>query len=129
MKCGACGFEENGPFFQFKMTDGNKKNHTVFSCPRCGVMQSMRKHANQYEGCRCPWCGNVQREKFAVKKEKRYVNGHYSSYENFNMRCSCGATGPDANSKEEAIEKFKMNFSVRLANMLHKKLKVGKEEE
>jgi uncharacterized Zn finger protein len=105
MKCSACGYDESIPFIEMKQglddIDGNK--FLIYACPKCGVLKTVpiANALNKNHGCKCPWCGNTT--EFAIKKEPAVLTCHH-----FNMVCSCGACGPDADSDVEAIEKFRM---------------------
>jgi len=52
----------------------------------------------------CPFCGNSDPEEIAMIHDT--VQHVWGPQEKHNVTCSCGATGPDANTKEEAIQKW-----------------------
>jgi hypothetical protein len=52
---------------------------------------------------RCPFCGNTAKEEFGVHKETRRIGS--AKFWVYNAVCSCGATGPDSRSKEEAVRR------------------------
>ncbi|GHT52950.1 hypothetical protein FACS1894106_2800 [Spirochaetia bacterium] len=56
---------------------------------------------NKPEGC--PFCGNTSEEEFSRTEEKRLI-GTPAEYTSFRFSCSCGATGPDADTIENAVE-------------------------
>jgi hypothetical protein len=124
MKCRACGYDEAAPFVKIHIPDGviivekdgrehwesTDTHQTLYGCPKCGTLRLeyplMRKKHSKFSGCKCPWCGNTDLFEFAIQKEERLVGlpGKHSSYR---VACSCGACGPDADSAEEAIEKYR----------------------
>jgi Lar family restriction alleviation protein len=50
---------------------------------------------------KCPFCGNTDQDEFAIHKEWRQLPT-IPAFWNYNVICSCGAMGPDADTKEEA---------------------------
>jgi uncharacterized Zn finger protein len=123
MKCSACGYDDAAPFVKIHVPDGiiivkkNGKEHwengdtyqTLYGCPKCGTLRLdyplAKKEHGKFSGCKCPWCGNIHPDEFAIHKEER-MRGLPGQYTNYRMTCSCGASGPDADSEEEAIEKY-----------------------
>jgi hypothetical protein len=133
MKCRACGYDEAAPFVKIHVPAGyivedHGHDHfengdsftTLYVCPHCGTLQvdllmekmqgierlAKEKEGNKYFGCKCPWCGNTHPNEFAIHKEDR-LHEFPSKYTSYRMVCSCGACGPDADSEEEAIEKYR----------------------
>jgi hypothetical protein len=122
----ACGYVEAAPFMKIHVPDGyivqDEQGHdffefgdsytTLFACPHCGtlqmdlLMERVHRVENLFSGCKCPWCGNTHPDEFAIHKEER-MRGLPGQYTNYRMTCSCGASGPDADSGEEAIEKYR----------------------
>ena len=113
MKCAACGYDEALPFKKLLLFPA--KEQFVFACPKCGTVRLEKPEAgevykNRFHGCKCPWCGNTHEEEFQISHTRKSFDplGETMSYENFNMACSCGAVGPDADSEDKAIGKFRM---------------------
>jgi len=108
MKCAVCKYDVgfhfiklNGLFFD----DGQTVSEAI-ACPNCRtVMVRPEKNQDRFKNCRCGWCGNTHNSEFAIKKEKLEVNGN--EWENFNVICSCGASGPDEKSEESAIGAYR----------------------
>jgi hypothetical protein len=54
---------------------------------------------------KCPFCGNDSRDELGICNADRYIiNGLVQNI--YNVCCSCGATGPDGESREEAAERW-----------------------
>jgi Lar family restriction alleviation protein len=51
----------------------------------------------------CPFCGNTNKDEFAIHS---HIHNHYRDLVIYNACCSCGATGPDMDTKEEAVERW-----------------------
>jgi hypothetical protein len=49
----------------------------------------------------CPFCGNTYDDEFAITGTDSAITG--KPHKVFNFSCSCGAFGPDSDSKEEAV--------------------------
>jgi Lar family restriction alleviation protein len=49
----------------------------------------------------CPFCRNIHEEEFAIHRETRNIGGAREIYQ---VCCSCGAMGPDGETREEAVE-------------------------
>jgi ssDNA-binding Zn-finger/Zn-ribbon topoisomerase 1 len=123
MKCSVCGYDASIlAFGKIHVPDGyivedHGRDHfengdsftTLYACPKCGTLQInvlVEKEHVKFSGCKCPWCGNTHPDEFAIHKEER-MQGLPGQYTNFRMTCSCGASGPDADSEKEAIEKYR----------------------
>jgi Lar family restriction alleviation protein len=50
----------------------------------------------------CPFCGAIYQEELTVSLSGKPG----SAYRHFNVCCSCGATGPNADTKEKAVERW-----------------------
>jgi Lar family restriction alleviation protein len=58
----------------------------------------------------CPFCGNTNKDEFAIYSQLR--NPH-SDLVVYNACCSCGATGPDADTRKEAVEEWNKRPEVK----------------
>jgi len=113
MKCAACGYDEAIPFRKLKpILDENTMGvyHAVLACPKCGTIRLEKPvagdvHKNRFHDCKCPWCGNTHPDEFAVHTETYRVIDNTGTC--FKMSCSCGACGPNEDTAEKAIERFK----------------------
>lgn len=56
------------------------------------------------EQAACPFCGNMEAEEFSVGRTERTVAGQTTTV--YNATCSCGAHGPDADSRDAAIRRW-----------------------
>ncbi|MDR3173789.1 MAG: Lar family restriction alleviation protein [Treponema sp.] len=54
----------------------------------------------------CPFCGNDNRDEFAVSIEHRSLARTDKIWTVYNVGCSCGATGPDGNTRKEAVKRW-----------------------
>lgn len=54
---------------------------------------------------KCPFCGNTHEDEFAVHTEIRDVDKAWA-HRVFNIACSCGAQGPDADTEAQAVYLF-----------------------
>jgi Lar family restriction alleviation protein len=56
----------------------------------------------------CPFCGEANTDDLVVISEWRTIPGPKGSINdhNFNVACSCGAMGPDADTPEKAVERW-----------------------
>jgi hypothetical protein len=121
MKCEVCGYDGTGTaflkvFVSIPHSDLDAEIHIqneeesaegiIYACPECGALRVDVETENQFAGCKCPWCGNTHPDEFAIHKKDRF-QGFPGQYTNYRMTCSCGASGPDADSEEEAIEKYR----------------------
>jgi hypothetical protein len=124
MKCEVCGYDEAAPFVKIHVPNNAiivKKDdiepwetggayQTLYGCPKCGTLRLKhplaRKEHGKFSGCKCPWCDNTHPDEFAIHKEER-MQGISGRHTNYRMTCSCGASGPDADSEEVAIEKYR----------------------
>ncbi len=57
----------------------------------------------------CPFCGNMLPEEFAIRTDPKEISRGSKKpmivlFYSFN--CSCGASGPDAYTRQEAIDKW-----------------------
>ncbi|MDR1902065.1 MAG: hypothetical protein LBQ88_07290 [Treponema sp.] len=59
---------------------------------------------------KCPVCGNTNQDEFAVISEGQRIpgpKGHIINRKDYKVVClCCRATGPDADTKEEAVERW-----------------------
>jgi Lar family restriction alleviation protein len=53
----------------------------------------------------CPFCGNTNKDEFAIAIHK-HIKNHFRDLVVYNACCSCGATGPDMDTKEKAVERW-----------------------
>jgi ssDNA-binding Zn-finger/Zn-ribbon topoisomerase 1 len=121
MKCRACGYDGTSTVFlkvfvSIPHSDLDTEIHVqdeeesaeeiIYACPQCGTLRIAVETENRFAGCKCPWCGNTYPDEFAIHKEERLV-GLPGQYTNYRMTCSCGASGPDADSEAEAVEKYR----------------------
>jgi Lar family restriction alleviation protein len=53
------------------------------------------------ELAKCPFCGNTRKEEFAIHITDMSIGD--TAFNRINVCCSCGARGPDGETKEEAI--------------------------
>jgi Lar family restriction alleviation protein len=58
----------------------------------------------------CPFCGNTNKDEFAIYSNIRNL---YRDLVIYNACCSCGAMGPDADTKEEAVGKWNKRPEVK----------------
>jgi hypothetical protein len=66
-------------------------------------MQKIDLQKNNF--CNCPFCKNANQDEFAIHQEVRSI-GLDPFHIVYNVACTCGARGPDADTREEAVEKW-----------------------
>jgi hypothetical protein len=105
MKCIVCGYKGNTRFEKFVVyaRPPDRENRIAFACPSCGSLQTGGESV-LFDGCECPWCGNVEESGFNFQTGRKPGSINEKI---FNVVCFCGAMGPDASSKLEAVKKFK----------------------
>jgi Lar family restriction alleviation protein len=56
----------------------------------------------------CPFYGEANADDLGVISEWRTIPGPEGSinYRNFSVACSCGAAGPDADTRGQAVERW-----------------------
>jgi hypothetical protein len=63
---------------------------------------------NELKPRRCPFCGELNSNDLGVIVENRCIPGPegHIYYKNYNVACSCGALGPNGDTKKEAVERW-----------------------
>jgi hypothetical protein len=62
----------------------------------------------KHDFVKCPFCEKANTDDLVVISEWRTIPGPKGriDYHNFNVACSCGATGPDGDTPKEAVERW-----------------------
>jgi hypothetical protein len=68
---------------------------------------------------KCPFCGNTNQDEFAIRTSDKINlwNNDLPAYmAAYNIACSCGAMGPDADTKLKAVERWNKRTKEENAN-------------